>query len=282
MAVGADHSRQLHDVAAFTPLRVVYRSMPLGSGFSMHRLDLYTTAFLCSGEAEYSFGQRGDERVVVQRGQVLWMPKGTWRRGVFKASDNRFFGVQFALSPAYDCDGCDFCRQLFLGPVVTAVQDPGFVEGLFRRLHRLRGHRTPASYIESQGLLVQIVAAIVQANEKRDTPPHLLQRVREIEEYLLNHFSNPDLNVTGLAELAGWSVKHFIASFKQVTGQTPIAYLRRVRVNHALDLLAHDDLSVQEVAEMVGYRDAAYFSRIFRKSVGLPPSQVHVRGADPQ
>ena len=261
--------------AAFTPERAVFRTMSAGAEFARSRIARHTAAYMCSGAAEYYFGERGGEPVPYQSGDILWMPAGTWRRAVFRAECSRFISVQFAADSSLFRSGGIY-QRLLGAPVVVQAVNPGYVEGLFRRIHQLRGSSGASAPLELQGVLLQIVAAVVQAFEQRGIPPHVQRRVLEVEEYILNHFSDPSLNVARLAERTGWSIKHFIACFKDVTGQTPVAYLRRVRVNHALDLLAQDDLSVQDVAGMVGYRDPAYFSRIFRRTVGVAPSRLLV------
>lgn len=266
-------------VAAFVPERVVYRAMHTGDGFAHARITRHTAAFLCSGEAEYTFGKHTENTHIVRGGELLWMPKGSWRKGVFLAPETRFISLHFSESPAR-ATPTSLYETLFGAPTVVQPPHHSYVEGIFRRIHRLRGQRGPSTSIELQGLLLQVLAVIAQAFEQQSVPPHLLHKVHDIEEFLLNHFDDPTLSVSSLAKRAGWSTKHFIASFKQVTGQTPLAYLQRVRINHALDLLSQDDLSIHDVARMVGYRDPAYFSRVFRKSVGVPPSQCSAQRVD--
>lgn len=265
---------ELPQLAAVIPERVVSRTVDRGFGFKPARITRHTAAFMCAGKAEYAFGRRAGERITFLTGDILWMPAGTWREASFLADSSRFFSVQFRTSSDAAWGG-GFCARLMRGPVIVQAANPGYVEGLFRRLHRLRGHPGGSAYLEIQGLLLQILAAVAQAFEQKGVSPHVLNRIHAVEEYILNHFDDPSLSVARLAERTGWSIKHFIACFKAVTGQTPVAYLRRVRINHALDLLAQDDLSVQEVAWLVGYKDPAYFSRIFRRTVGYPPSQAY-------
>ena len=60
--------------------------------------------------------------------------------------------------------------------------------------------------------------------------------------------------------------------FKKITGLSPLEYLNRVRILRALELLQTTYLSVGEVADAVGIHDPNYFSRLFKKLVGCPPS----------
>ena len=81
--------------------------------------------------------------------------------------------------------------------------------------------------------------------------------------------SPPD--VTLLAREACLSVSRFTHLFREVTGKSYGDFVRTLRVNRAKELLSHGELTVGEVARMVGYDDQNYFSRIFRDNVGCSP-----------
>lgn len=67
--------------------------------------------------------------------------------------------------------------------------------------------------------------------------------------------------------------KHIETVFKKERGITPCQYHTRLRIRTACGLLRSTILSVGEIAEKTGYKDALYFSRVFRKSIGMSPSQ---------
>lgn len=77
--------------------------------------------------------------------------------------------------------------------------------------------------------------------------------------------------VTELAEMANLSPSHFAALFKSATGMGVIEYLTRLRSARARELLLTTRLSVQDIAEAVGYTDPYYFSRQFRRVNGVSP-----------
>jgi AraC-like DNA-binding protein len=84
------------------------------------------------------------------------------------------------------------------------------------------------------------------------------------------------LEVRGVAAYAGYSRFHFIRAFRAAYGETPGDYLRRRRMERAADLLAAGNLTVREVAELVGFTSLAAFSRRFKAHAGVAPS-VHQR-----
>jgi transcriptional regulator GlxA family with amidase domain len=81
--------------------------------------------------------------------------------------------------------------------------------------------------------------------------------------------------VSDLARLVGLSSPQFFRRFKQATGSSPIDWLRRERVNEAKRRLAETQDRIRDIAEHVGYSDPMYFSRDFKKLVGISP--LHYR-----
>jgi AraC-like DNA-binding protein len=78
--------------------------------------------------------------------------------------------------------------------------------------------------------------------------------------------------VETMAQDAGLSVPHFTDLCRRQTGMPPLAYLIRLRLQRAMDLLQRGSHNVEQAARAVGYEDPFYFSRLFRKHLGIPPS----------
>lgn len=76
-----------------------------------------------------------------------------------------------------------------------------------------------------------------------------------------------------LAELCFLSTSRFYELFQAEFGITPLEYRDRMIIRRATAMLAAGDISVREVALAVGFENAAYFSRFFKKHTGLPPSE---------
>jgi AraC family transcriptional regulator len=81
-----------------------------------------------------------------------------------------------------------------------------------------------------------------------------------------------------VARYVGVSKDHLTRCFRQQTGVTPMTYLTRYRVNQAKQLLATQEDSVAEIATMVGFASIAYFSRVFRREVGVSPRAYRQNG----
>ena len=82
-----------------------------------------------------------------------------------------------------------------------------------------------------------------------------------------------DLCVTTLASVAGMSPYYFCRSFKQSTGITPHRYVLNRRMEQARYLLEQKAMPLLQIAHQVGFTDQSQFTRVFRKMVGITPSQ---------
>ena len=96
-------------------------------------------------------------------------------------------------------------------------------------------------------------------------------------DYITEHYENPELCVSEIAEHVGISEGHLSHTFKKETDYTVAAYITRVRMRTAMKLLNDCRNKVYEVAEQVGYRDIAHFSSSFKRIVGVTPSEYQDR-----
>ena len=86
------------------------------------------------------------------------------------------------------------------------------------------------------------------------------------------------------AQRAGLTAQHFCVLFKAETGDTPARYLNRSRMDKACELLANNDhsqLSVKEIAALVGCSDLSHFVRDFEKRFGLSPKRYRATRLNP-
>jgi len=79
------------------------------------------------------------------------------------------------------------------------------------------------------------------------------------------------------AHRAGMSLRNFVRRFKQATGDSPLAYLQKLRIAAAKRLLESNHRTMQEVSDAVGYQDVAFFRALFQRHTGVSPSAYRER-----
>ncbi|UYQ90974.1 AraC family transcriptional regulator [Chitinophaga horti] len=86
---------------------------------------------------------------------------------------------------------------------------------------------------------------------------------------------NVDQNLTleGIAQAVNFSASHFSLLFRKKTGFAPIEYYNHLKMQHACQFLLFTDKRIKEIGLAVGISDQQYFSRIFKKTMGVSPQQ---------
>jgi len=113
------------------------------------------------------------------------------------------------------------------------------------------------------------IVSYVKPQTSIDYTNHIVMATRE---YLELHYAE-DISLEDVAEQVNISPQYFSKLIKKNTGFNFIDWLSMLRVKKAKELLTNSDLTVKEVCFMVGYKDPNYFSRIFKKRIGITPSE---------
>jgi transcriptional regulator GlxA family with amidase domain len=111
-----------------------------------------------------------------------------------------------------------------------------------------------------------------------------LARSRQVEDALIarcqawiaEHYGEP-APVTAMATLSGLPERSFKRRFEQATGMSPLGYVHTLRLEEAKQMLEATDLSIEAIANEVGYEDAGFFARLFKRNVDLTPGQYRKR-----
>ncbi len=118
-------------------------------------------------------------------------------------------------------------------------------------------------------LLYHVLASYYDQSRKKDL------RLEGVVELMHDNVSNRDFDLTQAIASSGYSMGYFRKIFKEMTGQSPVAYFNVLRISHAKSLFQQyeSSWSVKEVAYQSGFDDPLYFSRVFRKLEGVSPRQ---------
>ncbi|WP_163101967.1 response regulator transcription factor [Peribacillus alkalitolerans] len=111
---------------------------------------------------------------------------------------------------------------------------------------------------------VQEKNVIVQNEEKN--------HMQKIEEYLKLHYQQ-DINLQDIADRFFLNKEYISRKFKQAFNETLTDYLTNIRIEKAKELLQNPNLKIYEIAYQIGYQNEKYFSKVFKKLMGITPNE---------
>ena len=100
---------------------------------------------------------------------------------------------------------------------------------------------------------------------------------RDLMAYVKKHWSQPDFNRKEMADATGYSVSHANRKVRQLTGMSPMAFLKAFRLRKALQAIHDSQGRIGEVATAHGFKSSTHFTRSFRESFGILPSKYAQR-----
>lgn len=153
-----------------------------------------------------------------------------------------------------------------------------FIKGLGCDTNEMESADTEEVLAESGKNMESAIAyakkMISQAIEIRDQNSGNKNRsiLKTAVDFIDSHYMEEDISLNTVANVANVSSNHFSTLFSQNMGQTFIEYLTTLRMNKAKELLRCTGMRSSEIAGEIGYKDAHYFSYLFKKTQGMTPS----------
>lgn len=216
----------------------------------------------------------------VSTGEMAWInqesPRVVWprRTGVWE-----FVWVHFD-SPQSDsiAAALDVDRKPIFKPQATSG-----VVSLYRTIFRLMRTRPVSIDAELDAAMSSLIAVLFKSRQaelsgQQLTPPKIAGKPNfaQLLDVLRSQYGR-QWTIRDIARLAGLSVAQLFRLFAQATGTTPMDWLRRERINRAKRQLIETRDRIGDIAEHVGYGDQLYFSRDFKKVVGVSPRAFRQR-----
>ena len=128
-------------------------------------------------------------------------------------------------------------------------------------------------------MLRKLCDFLLSGVEKVEEKVQAEDEIDQVVRYMKEHFNNPEISMTAIADSFELSTTRFSLSFKERKGMSPLEYLTLLRVEHAKDLLANTDMTIRDISIQVGYYDSGSFIRRFKQVTGETPLQYR-RGHD--
>ena len=202
--------------------------------------------FLYKGQTLYAY-----------EGDLIYIAYGTKYHSVwFGSPDIEWYSINFAFKSQYDLFEYQF----------QILKD--YPSELFDKMNETYEN----SYLLSVSYFYQLLDDIYQ-KLKATSKAVSYMTIEPAVEYIENNY-NQNISINTLYKLCHCSESGFFKLFRQSTGVTPIAYKHNIMIQHALDLLSHTNLSIEEISSRVGFSSSNYFRKIFIKLTGKKPKEL--------
>ena len=217
---------------------------------------------LFNSEIVGEFFINGEKSFSASKGDAVYIPRGSLYKLKFKSGgkDTDIFTVNFILS-----DGLG--NTLCMADTITFF--PSYASQSCRNtaLELANAIMFSKSPLKRQALLLNLLDSFSSTFEKQSKAYYTIKK----GILLLQEEWNKNAKNEKYAKICGVSESSFYTCFKEWSGESPKEYKNRIRINAARSMLENSDLQISEIAFRVGFDDPYYFSRLFKKAVGVSP-----------
>lgn len=232
--------------------------VPTGRGEPVHKnRPSHGLALHLSGERQYDF--ESGEALSVRENDLIYLPAGS--NYVVTAHS---FGGCYAIN-------FDISEHAAFAPFVVHVKNAGELAAAFRRAERAWREKRPGYRMLCREMLYHILNQLQKEYRSDYVSSGKAGVLLPAMTYLAENYTTERCDIAGLAALCRVTPEYFRRIFAQCYGISPLRYINGLRLSRAKELISAGLCSVSEAASLSGYRDAAYFSREFKKRYGAPP-----------
>ena len=170
------------------------------------------------------------------------------------------------------CVDIYFDTDLPMPQTALSFQNMNELRSSFEKIYHIWQSKKSGYYCESMAMFYDIIRRM-QQHESPYISAEQAQRLAPAVEYLRAHYDRLQFDYTTLGRISGLSYNYFKELFIKQFGMAPVKYVTMLRIEKAKELLATGRYSVTEIAELCGYENVYYLSTIFKKQMGLSPTQ---------
>lgn len=277
--------RKLESILQINKLyNIVYHTLPSGFVFEGEQHDCWEMTYIDKGQLWITFD---NEEIQLSAGDFF-----LYRPNVFHTCRNISSQSCNALDVAFDAGRIQdlpfSCKKLRLGYdetrcLQTIIREATHTYAQFKTALAINLDYTDSPPIGSEHiiknrleeLLVYLsrhTGAVHRGPSNGHKPSQNQDLVREIQAYIAVNYPQK-LTLELVAKAHNISVTHLKRVFKEHTGLTVIAYLTDVRISEAMRMIREGKLNFSQIAQAVGYDGIFYFSDVFKKKVGMSPTE---------
>ena len=232
------------------------------------RLD-FQLLYIASGKAHFHFD--GREEIVTAGHMVLYRPKDPQKYEYYGEDQTEVYWVHFTggnVTNILRSYGLTQDKKVFY--CGSGIEYQTIFRNMIHELQMCRADYESMLEMYLRQIFIMIHRYFLTTTRTENA--HVVEEIDKATLYFNEHY-NEDISIDEYAENNHVSVSWFIRNFKHCTGITPMQYILSKRIYNAEILLQDPTYNITEIAQIVGYDNPLYFSRIFKKAKGLSPSE---------
>ena len=211
--------------------------------------------FLCGG-AEYVFE---GERFSAGPRDLLYLAKDS------------IYEIRIQEKSKFICIDFSFFPQETAGRSCVFPGVSPDVKHAFQKIFYIWNKKDPWHIPQALGIVYDLYAEGLRAGNKGRIGQG--EQFARIAAFVLEQYTRPDFSVEEIAKYAGISQVHVRRLFQSAVKTAPVRYVNFLRLEKAKNMLLSSNFTVTEIALSVGFADPYYFSRLFKKEVGICPQE---------
>lgn len=232
------------------------------------RLD-YQLIYIASGKAHFHFGE--EEQIITAGHMVLYRPKEPQKYEYYAKDQTEVYWLHFTGSDVKNIlrsYGLTQERQIFY--CGSGLEYQTYFRSIIQELQTKKESFEEMTEMYLRQIFIRMERYLLTTSMEEHRP--VLEVIDQATLYFSEHY-HENISIEEYAQSQNMSVSWFIRNFKQYTGMTPMQYVLSIRLQNAETLLANPQYNITEIANIIGYENPLYFSRIFRKQKGISPSE---------
>lgn len=255
-----DFNNSIPDIEYF-----IYRSNTSNWTIIPSSTDFIDITYVISGTAVYTIN---GEKILVEEGDLLCIPKESDRSAISSCpAQFSCFATNFHMLKV---DGGEVSVPL---PLVSKIGVKDDLVFQFKRMNEEWLRRSPGSVMQVRSRFMHILQRLMEMLVYDQDTYGFDPRIKTAIRYITDRYAEV-ISIGDVAETVGLNQVYFGVLFRKETGVTFRDYINTIRLNQAEVMLRLGKLNVTEVAQKCGFSDVFYFSRLFKKQKGVPPSSM--------
>ena len=213
--------------------------------------------YIVDAERTYSFAC--GKEFTVRNGDILYIPKG----------------FRYTVSGKELREGYSICfetESVDLEPFLLRPKNTAYFQESFKTAAAAWSNKSVGYHMRCKAELYNIICNMQSEYMLDYVSKSTKMRLAPAIEYIHREYTKDNLSVPYLASLCGMSEVLFRRNFKNSMGVSPLRYINNLKIARAKELLSFGMCSVSEAAFLSGFHDECYFSREFKRLVGVSPS----------